>query len=127
MVQVTAPEVPRVPCKVHSGPVYEAPNYARQGAFGSVAGLFGGEAGDCGDAPAANPCEEASYSPVAVRTYTINAENNLPAEEMEEVPVPNSQPVQAADAVSLALAYQMATKAQKVSHHTVLASNIFSI
>ncbi|MFX6533325.1 hypothetical protein ABTG41_03470, partial [Acinetobacter baumannii] len=105
---VTAPEIPRVACKVHSGPTHQSPNYYYPGSNG----LFLGGGDDCGDAPV-NPCEEGGPAPSQVKTYVIPAENSVPAEELiEEVQVAPSSPV-AADAVSLALAYDMATKAQK--------------
>ncbi|KAK3913804.1 Coiled-coil domain-containing protein 68 [Frankliniella fusca] len=106
---VTAPEIPRVPCKVHSGHPHQAPNYDYPGSNG----LFGGSGDDCGDAPV-NPCEEGGPAPSQVKTYVIPAENSLPAEELvEEVPVAAPSTPIAADAVSLALAYDLATKAQK--------------
>ncbi|KAJ1524074.1 hypothetical protein ONE63_010612 [Megalurothrips usitatus] len=80
-------------------PPQQAPNY--------------GYVDSCGDEVAANPCEDIE-APAPVKTYVIPAESSLPAEELiEEVPAPAPQAPVAADAVSLAIAYDLATKAQK--------------
>ncbi|XP_034236700.1 uncharacterized protein LOC117642539 [Thrips palmi] len=107
---VTAPEIPRVACKVHSGGnARQAPSYPVEGSLAQTLGL-GGD--DCGDAPV-NPCEESYSAPAPVRTYVVPAET-LPAEELiEEVPTPQGPAPVAADAVSLALAYDLATRQQK--------------
>lgn len=109
---VTAPEIPRVACKVHSGPARQSPVYPVEGSLIQTLGL-GGD--DCGDNPNPNPCEEGYSAPAPVRTYVVPADN-LPAEELiEEVPTPQGPAPVAADAVSLALAYDLATRQQKVS------------